>query len=255
MKLLFKHIFFFFLFLSAVTNVCAQEEPAFAVDSIAVENWEENDPALASDSMNEAEEVVKQHRFDQEKWEKLCRELHYEQEKKQEEEVEKIRDPGWNWNINKDMVKIIMWCALGVIVVIVLILFARNKYFSPKNHKVKRENAVVSDFIPDNIDDLNLRALLENAMKADSYREAVRIYYLIVLRDLSDKNLIVLKKNSISKDFLNAMHGHAQYRKFFLLNRLFEKVWYGDYDINAEDFSAASAMFEDFINAVNSSKA
>ncbi|MCX6180475.1 MAG: hypothetical protein NT150_00920 [Bacteroidetes bacterium] len=242
MKVLCKHISFIVLLLLAA--------PAFA-QSDSLVYTESYTPASAYE-----EENVKQHEFDEAKWKKLTKELDYSIEEEKNNNVNKkpdsLKDP--NWNINPAVVKIIFWVFIGAVAVFLLILFIRHRYSSPKNYKIKSDKSVVSDFIPENIAELNLEAMLLDLSKASSYREAIRIYYLIVLRDLHTKNLIVLKKNSISREFLQALHGHSLYRRFFEVNRLFEKVWYGDIAVDASNYSAASALFEDFIKAINSVK-
>lgn len=243
MKVFCKHISFLLLLLLATTlsaqidTVVQEEEMVELEDSSFVEEVEE--------------ETMEQHHFDDKKWEKLRKELNYTIEKKKEE----IKPPsGVDWNFNPSIIKTILWLFLGAVVIFLIVLFIINWRSSPKNHKIKKEAALVADYIPENIEGLNLQGLLTEAVTAGSYREAIRMYYLMILRDLSNKKLIVLKKNSISREFLQALHGHKYYYKFFVLTRLFEKVWYGDYDIEAHDFPAASAMFEEFIKTLNPEK-
>ncbi|MFM7022659.1 MAG: hypothetical protein ACKOXB_06735 [Flavobacteriales bacterium] len=206
---------------------------------------------------------VKQHNFSDKKWESLRDELDYSQGKKKEEKKEEEPkgrqsdkssfSPPSMWMPGAFAMKVIFWSILGVVIIVLIIVFVRNWKVSPTNRKIKIEKGEVSDFIPENIAELDLRGMLDELRSSASYREAIRAYYLMVLRDLNDRKLIVLKKNSISREFLLAMHGQPLYAKFFTLTRLFEKVWYGDYDIEAHEFPLAADMFEEFIIAINTS--
>lgn len=93
----------------------------------------------------------------------------------------------------------------------------------------------------------DFEAMIEGALKEENYKLAIRYIYLQSLTYLSQKGLIKLKDSKSPYDYERELKGEVviHYRN---LCRLFEYVWYGDFNAEKEDFDRSS----DLANQMNS---
>lgn len=88
----------------------------------------------------------------------------------------------------------------------------------------------------DNIFAINYQKEIDKAINAGNYRLAVRLMFLRLLRQLSDKNVIQYKQDRTNFDYLMQLSNTAWYKPFFNLARSYEYVWYGKFDIDKNQF-------------------
>ena len=81
-----------------------------------------------------------------------------------------------------------------------------------------------------------LGAMLEKSLEEKQYRLAVRIAYLISLQRLSELGQIRWQADKTNRSYLGEISDDALRQHFANLARLYEYVWYGDFDIHAEHY-------------------
>ena len=77
----------------------------------------------------------------------------------------------------------------------------------------------------------------------NAYREAVRMLYLIYLKGLSDEGFIRLAKNKTGRDYANELKNGETRKIFKKLSRLYEYVWFGQFDIVEAKYSKIEQDF------------
>lgn len=100
--------------------------------------------------------------------------------------------------------------------------------------------------IDDNIFMINYQKEIEKAVTADNYRLAIRLMFLRLLRNLSNKNLIHYRAGKTNFDYLSQLFPTGYYNDFFRLTRHYEFVWYGKFDVSQEAFGAIKNDFDNF---------
>ncbi|RYY40508.1 MAG: DUF4129 domain-containing protein [Chitinophagaceae bacterium] len=65
------------------------------------------------------------------------------------------------------------------------------------------------------------------ALAAQDYRLAIRLRYLQLLRELSDRNIIQYRAGATNGVYVSQLWGSAYYTDFFRATRTFEYAWYG----------------------------
>jgi hypothetical protein len=98
----------------------------------------------------------------------------------------------------------------------------------------------------ENINEIDFDEAIENALAIKNYRLAVRLLYLRSLKQLNDKGLISWKLDKTNAAYLNELTDAEQRRKFSIVTRQFEYVWYGDFPVNGQSFQKISAVFQEF---------
>ncbi len=147
------------------------------------------------------------------------------------------------------IVKAIPWIVLG------LLLFFILKFFL----KVNTRNATdVLETVPsiqltndeELINNLQLNELIAQAIQEKDYRLAVRFYYLLILQKLTDKELIVWQQEKTNEDFIREVAKLKIASDFTEITRLYDFVWYGNFEINEPEFLKATTLFNTLKNKI-----
>ncbi len=85
---------------------------------------------------------------------------------------------------------------------------------------------------------INYQKEIDKAVGMNNYRLAVRLMFLRLLRNLSDKNIIQYKQDSTNFDYMMQLRSTGMYPDFFRLTRNYEYSWYGQFDIDKEKYSS-----------------
>lgn len=96
------------------------------------------------------------------------------------------------------------------------------------------------------INAIDFDALIAEALGLKDYRKVVRLYYLQTLKALSDKNLIEFQPDKTNADYMRELKKSDLKPVFARLTYVYEYVWYGQFEIDENNFSAASKAFNDF---------
>jgi len=103
----------------------------------------------------------------------------------------------------------------------------------------------------ENIHQINFDEAIENALTVKDYRLAVRLLYLRSLKQLSDANLINWRIEKTNSAYLNELTDVEQRRRFSIVTRQFEYVWYGDFPVDGQSFNSINSFFQEFKQALS----
>ncbi|CAM3701778.1 DUF4129 domain-containing protein [Pontibacter korlensis] len=106
------------------------------------------------------------------------------------------------------------------------------------------------DVFEENIHELDLKALIAEAVEQHDYRKAVRLHYLQSLKHLTDMGLIQWKPGKTNRSYIAEIQDDGVRREFEQLTGMFEYVWYGGAALGDGLFSSARAEFTQFDNLV-----
>ena len=104
------------------------------------------------------------------------------------------------------------------------------------------------------IENADLDAFLKQALNNGSFKEAIRIRYLILLKTLNTLRFVIWKKDKTNGNYVNEMYGKVGFDLFRMLTLNFERVWYGEKEINENDYLNLIPVF-DQINRMVSGEA
>ncbi|HEY0608106.1 MAG TPA: DUF4129 domain-containing protein [Chitinophaga sp.] len=89
---------------------------------------------------------------------------------------------------------------------------------------------------------------VQEAIAGGHFRQAVRFLHLQTLRLMADRELIVLGKDKTNADYLRVLLKTQWYQPFARLTRDYEYIWYGEVNVNADQFNRIHGQFRQFIN-------
>lgn len=196
--------------------------------------------------------------FDREKWKEITRDIDYSPgEQEDEPEEERSSSPersegsgGTLFPFAGPVFKLLLITFFIVLLVIVVSkLMGRNIL---ANKKVKSDGAVALDELEEKLMESDLMKWLQKAVGEKDYRLALRIYYLMIIKELSLKGLIIWKKEKTNLEYLYEMRGTSGYAGFEELTGIYHLVWYGEKNMDNDYLINASHKFKAFFQSLNS---
>jgi hypothetical protein len=145
----------------------------------------------------------------------------------------------------------LQWMNMTTLLVIVVLFLAILAWYLLQNNIVGRNQSITAekireDIASENIFDINYQREIEKAVNARDYRLAVRLMFLRLLKQLSQKKIIEYKQERTNLDYLSQLNSTGYYNDFFRLTRNYEYVWYGKFDVSRETFGVIKNQFENF---------
>ncbi len=138
--------------------------------------------------------------------------------------------------------QIIPYILLGIL------LFLLIKFFLNVNSRAllfaKDNEAMVTLSEEEHIiknEDIN--QLIQKALKEKNYRLAIRYYYLLILKQMSDKELIKWELQKTNDDYINELEKQELKAPFSHITRLYDYIWYGDFPIDETKYLKAENKF------------
>jgi hypothetical protein len=143
------------------------------------------------------------------------------------------------------------WMNMTTLLVIVVLFLGILAWYLLQNNIVGRNQSITTkktteDLVTEDIFDINYQKEIEKAISGGDYRLAIRLMFLRLLTQLSQKKIIEYKQERTNFDYLSQLYSTRHYNDFFRLTRNYEYAWYGKFDITQETFGIIKNEFENF---------
>jgi hypothetical protein len=107
------------------------------------------------------------------------------------------------------------------------------------------------DVPPSEIPKTELERRLEEALLREDYREAIRIYFIFIIKDLSNKDWISWERKKTNMSYLMEMRNKPQFSLFNETVSIYDIVWYGNYTITETNYKEVEPKFKQLLSAIN----
>lgn len=254
MQIQFRYIFFLFLICYCIEGL-AQEE-------------------LPSDSYIQSE--LQLNSFDLDKWQETKKGISYNKEnmeeddridEDEEEEGDGIADGAVSadelsrsYSRSRSKGNMTFWSNffkfLFILFVILAIAYLAYRLLGdgigrPKNKKFNAPDTIVSlEEIEENIHEHDFKYYIQQALNENNFALAIRLYYLAILKELSIHNYIHWKREKTNREYLLELRKGPFYDAFKNTTSIFERVWYGNGDLQESDFKRIEPQLEQLMNQV-----
>ena len=101
-----------------------------------------------------------------------------------------------------------------------------------------------------NIHTTDFKSLIQNAEKENNFRLAVRYYYLWLLKTLSEAELIDYDVEKTNSDYYLELENETVRNEFSYTSYLYNYIWYGEFNIDADQFDKAKKAFNHFLRSL-----
>lgn len=136
-----------------------------------------------------------------------------------------------------------------------LVLFFLIKFFLKVNARNIIEGKTAKSIVnlsdeEELIRDKDLPSLIQKAISDKNYQLAVRYYYLLLLKKLSEKELISWQQEKTNEDYIKELSSTKLNNDFEQLTYLYDYVWYGEFLIDEVAFVQAETNFKKIIGKI-----
>ncbi len=97
----------------------------------------------------------------------------------------------------------------------------------------------------EDIHTINFNELIDIALSEKDFRRAIRLHFLKLLKELSDKNLISWKIDKTNNDYAIEL-ADTRYKHFKELAISYEYIWYGNFPLEEIHFKSTIEKFKMF---------
>ncbi len=91
----------------------------------------------------------------------------------------------------------------------------------------------------------DIPALIKEAINQKNYRLAIRYYYLLSLKHLTESDSIEWQPQKTNEDYIKEIETVNIKVDFKNITRIYDYVWYGEFNVDALKFEALKLPFED----------
>lgn len=159
----------------------------------------------------------------------------------------------WFWDKVASLIHFGMETGLGrtilILALIGLIVFIAFKMAGAnKSWFLGKHNSSISEFYANNEDvhAIDFDSAINAAVQQHNYRLAVRLWYLMTLKKLTDKELILWKAGKTNYEYVRELGDSPYARDFIKLTNSFEYCWYGESQLKPADYESLSNSFSSF---------
>ena len=184
----------------------------------------------------------------QEDWEEIISERNYEEKAEPVDEVENNNElPAFDWSA-------FGWVKYVLITMLVaLVVFLLVKIISAKDNNRVGDAEISYERLEElegNLEEADLQKFLKNALASGDYKLALRVLYLISLKEMEQKNWIIYRKDKTNLNYVMEMTSRPEVSQFARLTQAFELVWYGDLDFDKKEYELIQPPFMAYIDSV-----
>lgn len=141
------------------------------------------------------------------------------------------------------------WLVAFLLVIVVIFkmfigknsVFATNRKLVTDTHKKERTPART---------DSNYENALK-AMKEGDFRVAVRYLYLDALEIMGKKGMITISPQKTNYQYMKELDNEGLQKSFALLTMHYEYTWFGNFNLNSQQFNTILSAFRNFKTSLN----
>ncbi|MEY3369054.1 MAG: hypothetical protein RI973_2209 [Bacteroidota bacterium] len=192
-------------------------------------------PAAQEAYLNDS---IQLHAFDAGEWKSLTSDMNYGKKEKRKETGQPAEGIGPALPKLGTILKVL--AVLGMLGLLAFLFFRLangEDLLSPNNRKLPAANAMPGlDHIEENLESTDLEDPIRQAVGSENYALAIRLHYLAILKELSQKNYIHWKREKTNGEYLQELGGSQLLLPVRQATLIFERVWYGKTSIGPFEY-------------------
>lgn len=132
---------------------------------------------------------------------------------------------------------------LGIIIFVIWLLYKLNPGAIVFKSKEKPE--VFFSEEEEIIRSKDIEKLIQKALQDKDYRLAVRYYYLLILKKLTQAELIEYEFDKTNSDYITEIASEAINFPFKKVTNIYDYIWYGNFSVTEIDYQKAQKTFKE----------
>lgn len=210
-------------------------------DSVYISSQYTKKPGQLPVTQQETNRQYRKQGFDKEAWKKIVGDKRYDE--KTTKQTKKASMP--QMSIDPMIIKVIGYTAIFGLLAFLIYLFIKQALNDPSRKSISTNSALFSDqTAPHDVADLDLEALLREALAQNNLRIAVRLYYIKLLKHLNNEGFIRWEKDKTNRDYANELASNGFSNEFKKIMTAYEYVWYGERTPSPQEFTVLESNFK-----------
>lgn len=190
--------------------------------------------------------------WNREKWAELTEGLDYPAPQYLEEDAEiEPKGPSRGWVAFFKILAVLG--AIGIIAFIITQLQTGESLFGARNRKLGKDLQIDLEHIEENLPAADIPDFIRNALQAGDFKMAVRLHYLGLIQSLARRDWISWKRDKTNGDYLREMGARPVFEAFRDVTLVFERIWYGNRNLEEETYRLIAAQFEELEQQIQKS--
>lgn len=149
------------------------------------------------------------------------------------------------------VLKVLPYIIAGLVLFFIIKFFLRVNAQNVIDGKTNSPLVAISED-EELIKDKDLPKLIQQAIAEGNFRLAIRYYYLLMLKKLSEKELIVWKQEKTNADYIKELKSDKNLGYGFKeITYLYDYVWYGNFNIGEKEFVKAEKSIKNVLQKIN----
>ncbi|AXG74951.1 DUF4129 domain-containing protein [Flavobacterium arcticum] len=113
-----------------------------------------------------------------------------------------------------------------------------------------RKKIAIQDIDGEDIHQMDFPILIEETVQQGNYRLAIRYYYLWLLKELSEREIIQWHYDKTNSDYAYEIKKESLKKQFEYLSYVYDYSWYGEFPINESAFTKVRMAFRETLNTL-----
>jgi hypothetical protein len=157
------------------------------------------------------------------------------------------KDDGYTPIGQRSWFQTLLWIIIvgGFATFLIIYLGGSNVGLFRKKNRLT-SNGEEEQLITEDIFAINYQKEIDKAAKEGNYRMAIRLMFLRVLKNMSEKNIISYKQDKTNLDYLLEVRPSHYYTHFFRVTRNYEYSWYGLFPVSEDAYKLIRGDFDRF---------
>lgn len=143
-------------------------------------------------------------------------------------------------NFGGGMLNLLSYLLIIVLIGVILYFLFKNLDLSDKSIDYADEPI----FEEEDIEDIDAQAAYLKAVSEQDYRTAIRMRFILILQNLSNSNSIQWMPEKTNRDYLRELRGQKPFSFFQQTSNIYDRVWYGNIELNKKEFDALDPLFD-----------
>ncbi len=191
-------------------------------------------------------------------WQKAVGGLDYSRDLPEAEKKKPQRpfEPQANTDVPQPQWNSAFWATFGQIlaIAIAVALVGYGIYRmlqEPRNRLIARDGAEITvDNLETYLHETDLDRFLSEALAGQHFTLAIRLYFLQIIKALSQTGAINWSKEKTNRDYLREMRAHRLHEPFQQITGTYEQVWYGNTALDAAAFARLEPAFRSLLKSI-----
>jgi hypothetical protein len=144
---------------------------------------------------------------------------------------------------NEPVLETIFYVIVIGFIVFLIIKLMGYRYSGFWLHK-KHIRGVAGETYDEKILTLDFDKAVREALEKEDYRAAVRFQYLKLLKEFADNKIIAWEPDKTNREYQAEISRHGLGPSFEKVTRVYEYVWYGDFELKRDTYEKTADDFE-----------